>query len=156
MRRWLLFIWFVTIGLCVKLFGTEQDIRTTVAFEISQKPDTQEDSQRKSSLFTNPREIASDVFYAVASFYGRRFHNAFTANKERYKREGYTCAHRTLPFNTLLRVTNESNGKTVVVRVNDRGPFGKGRDIDLSYAAAKDLGILNLGIKRLRIEVIGN
>ncbi|PJD92644.1 MAG: septal ring lytic transglycosylase RlpA family lipoprotein [Legionella sp.] len=77
----------------------------------------------------------------TASFYGKRFHNRKTSNGERYNMYSMTAAHPTLPFNTRLQVKNIKNGKTVVVRVNDRGPFYSARIIDLSYAAANRLGI---------------
>lgn len=76
-----------------------------------------------------------------ASYYGGRFHNRKTSNGERYNMHSMTAAHTTLPFNTRLQVKNVKNGRTVVVRVNDRGPFHNGRIIDLSYAAARRLGI---------------
>ncbi len=66
----------------------------------------------------------------------------------------FTAAHKTLLFNTKLRVTNEDNGKSVVVRINDRGPFIKGRDLDLSFAAAKKIGLIPHGVKRLKIEFL--
>jgi rare lipoprotein A len=78
----------------------------------------------------------------VASIYG--YDGQKTANGERASRTGYTAAHRTLPFGTQVRVTNKRNGKTVVVRINDRGPFIKGRVIDVTPAAAKALGFSGL------------
>ena len=65
-----------------------------------------------------------------------------------------TAAHKTLPFGTVVRVTNLSNGKQVVVRINDRGPFVRGRDIDLSYATARELGMLDSGIEKVRLEIL--
>ena len=65
-----------------------------------------------------------------------------------------TCAHRTLEFGTKLRVTNPDNNKSVIVRVNDRGPFTRGRDLDLSYGAAKKIGLVKKGIGRVKIELI--
>lgn len=77
----------------------------------------------------------------IASFYGKRFHKRKTSNGERYNMYSMTAAHTTLPFNTKVRVKNIKNGRTVVVRINDRGPFHGSRIIDLSYGAAKRLGI---------------
>ena len=77
----------------------------------------------------------------MASFYG----GGRTASGEVSGPKAYTAAHRTLPFGTLVRVTNTRNGKTVVVRINDRGPFGRGRIIDLSQAAARELGMIDSG-----------
>jgi rare lipoprotein A len=82
----------------------------------------------------------------VATFYSHCFNGRKTASGERYNVDELTCAHRTLPFNTLLQVSNPQNDSTVVVRVNDRGPFTRGRHLDLSYAAAKQLGMLRAGV----------
>ncbi|HET6610874.1 MAG TPA: septal ring lytic transglycosylase RlpA family protein [Kofleriaceae bacterium] len=91
----------------------------------------------------------------LASWYGRRFAGKKTASGERFDPGDLTCAHRTLPFGTRLRVTNRENGRQVIVRVNDRGPFGKRRRlIDVSRAAAKKLGMLDGGIARVTIEVL--
>ncbi|MXO83917.1 septal ring lytic transglycosylase RlpA family protein [Altererythrobacter aestiaquae] len=81
----------------------------------------------------------------VASYYGKRFHGRRTANGERFNMNAMTAAHKTLPFGTKVRVTNPRNGKSVVVRINDRGPFIRGRTIDLSRAAAKKVGIVQRG-----------
>lgn len=77
-----------------------------------------------------------------------------TANGEQFYPYGFTVAHRTLPFNTILRLTNEKTGKTILVRVNDRGPFIKGRDIDVSKGGAIALGFFHKGTTKLLIEVI--
>lgn len=79
--------------------------------------------------------INSSAIAAVASWYGPGFHGRLTANGERYNMHALTAAHKTLPFGTEVKVTNVKNGKSVVVRINDRGPFAKGRTIDLSKAA---------------------
>ena len=90
-----------------------------------------------------------------ASWYGPDFHGKTTANGERYNMLLLTAAHRFLPFGTLVKVTNLSNGKTATVRINDRGPFLKGRILDLSYVAARALGAHTPGVIRVRLEVIG-
>ena len=87
-----------------------------------------------------------------ATFYSKRATGARTASGERLHHDSLTCAHRTYPFGTLLKVTNLNNGKTVVVRVTDRGPFAKGRIIDLSYAAAKQLDMLFAGVATVTVE----
>ena len=81
----------------------------------------------------------------VASWYGKDFHGRRTANGERYDMNDLTAAHRTLPFGTLLEVRNARNGRSVVVRVNDRGPFSKSRILDLSYGAAREIGLVRAG-----------
>jgi len=87
-----------------------------------------------------------------ASFYGKKLHNRKTASGILYKKDFYTCAHRTYPFGTKLLVKNPSNNKEVIVEVTDRGPHRKGRIIDLSYRAAKDLGIIRHGIAAVEIS----
>lgn len=91
----------------------------------------------------------------IASWYGPNFHGKYTSNGEIYNMYDYTAAHKTLPMNTKVKVTNLNNGKSVIVRINDRGPFVKGRIIDLSYAAAKKIGIDKTGTAPVKLEVIG-
>jgi len=90
----------------------------------------------------------------IASYYADRLHGRRTASGERYDRNAYTAAHRRLPFGTNVQVTRLDNGETVTVRINDRGPFVKGRVIDLSYTAAKKLGMLRRGVVRVRVVVL--
>ncbi|KVP59901.1 hypothetical protein WJ91_08710 [Burkholderia ubonensis] len=87
-----------------------------------------------------------------ASWYGRGFHGRRTANGERFNMNAFTAAHRTLPLSSYIKVTNASTGKWVVVKVNDRGPFKRGRVLDLSYAAAKVIGLVHAGTGRVKIE----
>lgn len=89
-----------------------------------------------------------------ASWYGRRFHGNPTSNGERYDMYAMTAAHPTLPIPTYVRVTNLENGRSVIVRVNDRGPFLRGRIIDLSYVAAHRLGYINSGSANVQVETI--
>lgn len=89
-----------------------------------------------------------------ASWYGERFHGRTTASGEPYDMYGFTAAHKTLPFHTVVRVTEPNSRKTVVVRINDRGPFSKGRVIDLSWAAAKDLDMIERGIVPVELVVL--
>jgi rare lipoprotein A len=88
----------------------------------------------------------------LASWYGPKFHGKLTASGEVFNQEKFTAAHRTLPWGTRVKVTNLANGKSVEVRINDRGPFGKGRIIDVSRAAARALGIVGQGIATVQIE----
>ena len=92
--------------------------------------------------------------YGNATFYGRKATGRMTANGERLHHDSMTCAHRTYPFGTLLQVTNTQNGKKVVVRVTDRGPFAPGRIIDLSWGAARELGILQQGVCPVIVEQV--
>ena len=88
------------------------------------------------------------------SWYGKKFHGRTTANGEKYNMYALTAAHKTLPFNTMVEVTNLSNNRKVIVRINDRGPYAKGRIIDLSYLAAKKLGYVNKGVAKLKVKVL--
>lgn len=90
----------------------------------------------------------------IASWYGPNFHGKLTANGEKYDMQGLTAAHRTLPFNTIVRVENLDNGKSVVVRINDRGPFAKNRIIDLSKKAAREINMLGPGTARVRLILL--
>jgi rare lipoprotein A len=91
----------------------------------------------------------------TATWYGAHAQGRRTAGGERFDRQALTAAHRTLPFNSRVRVTNLRNGRSVVVRITDRGPFGPGRVIDVSEAAARELDMVKRGIARVRIERIG-
>jgi len=112
-----------------------------------------------------PYNIAGRTYYplesaagydetGVGSWYGRDFHGKLTANGENYDMHALSAAHKTLPLPTLVRVTNLANGRSVVVRVNDRGPFVKSRIIDLSYAAANALGYDKQGTARVRVQAL--
>ena len=90
----------------------------------------------------------------VASWYGGKFHGRTTASGEPYDMHAMTAAHPSLPFGTKVRVTNLENGRSVVLKINDRGPFAKRRIIDVSRHAAEHLGFLGSGLARVRIEVI--
>ncbi len=96
----------------------------------------------------------AQVKQGAATFYSDKFHNRKTANGERYYKDSLTAAHKTLPFGTLVKVTNPKNQKSVIVRINDRGPMKKGRSIDLSKAAAKEIDMLQAGVVNVHIEVI--
>lgn len=89
-----------------------------------------------------------------ASYYGPGFHGKLTASGEVYDQNAMTCAHKTLPFGTRLKVTNLSNGKSVEVEVTDRGPYKKGRILDLSVAAAKKLDMTSSGVAQVEAEVL--
>ena len=90
----------------------------------------------------------------LASWYGGRFNGRLTASGERFDEDELTGAHRTLKFGTRVRVTNERNGRQVVVRINDRGPYGKGRIIDVSRAAAVALDMVSAGVVPVAVEIL--
>jgi len=106
---------------------------------------------KPSRIATTPRK---KVYYGIASFYSDDFHGKLTANGEVFDMYGLTAAHKTMPLNTIIRVTNLDNDKSVILRVNDRGPYVKGRILDCSYGAAVKLGFVNQGTARVKIEVI--
>jgi len=87
-----------------------------------------------------------------ASYYSKRATGARTSSGARLHHDSLTCAHRTFPFGTKVRVTNPANGKSVIVEVTDRGPFGRGRIIDLSWAAAKEIGMLTQGVAMVVVQ----
>jgi len=96
----------------------------------------------------------ADAKVGYASFYAHRFHGRPTAYGETYDEHALTAAHRFLPLGTRVRVTNLANGRSVVLRINDRGPWAKNRLIDVSYAAAQELRFVRQGLARVRIEVV--
>lgn len=98
----------------------------------------------------------AQVQRGIASYYAKSWTGRKTANGDRLHHDSMTCAHLKYPFGTRLKVTNPANGKVVIVRVNDRGPYAKKRIIDLSWGAAKALGILNQGIAMVTVERVTN
>ena len=90
----------------------------------------------------------------IASWYGPGFDGNLTANGEVYDMDGISAAHKTLPFGTVVRVVEFSTGKSIIVRINDRGPFIEGRIIDLSKGAARELGIIDKGITKVGLRII--
>lgn len=92
----------------------------------------------------------------TASYYGSRHHGKRTASGERFNQHGMTAAHRTLPFGSRVRVTNLNNKRSVVVRINDRGPHTRGRLIDLSRGAAEKIGMIRSGTARVRVQGLSN
>ncbi len=96
-----------------------------------------------------------ETFDGRASWYGPKFHGKLTSNGETYNMYASTAAHKTLPMNTIVRVTNVENGTSTVVRINDRGPFVKSRIIDLSKKAAKEINMLAKGTAKVRLDILG-
>ncbi len=101
-----------------------------------------------------PEEARPRPEVGLASYYGRSFQGHRTASGSRYDMHAMTCAHRSYPFGTWLRVTDLESGREVTVRVTDRGPFTRGRVVDLSWAAARALGMLERGVARVKVEPI--
>lgn len=101
-------------------------------------------------------DVVRDLGTGHASYYGRRFHGRQTANGERFDMRAMTAAHKTLPFGSMVRVTNTRNGRSIIVRINDRGPFIKGRVIDLSRGAAERIGLVQTGVGVVRMELLAS
>jgi rare lipoprotein A len=114
---------------------------------VAKKPDP----ATPAVLNAHPVAKANSSSYGVASFYTE---DEWTANGERFNTHAMTAAHPTLPFGTRLRVTNVSNGRSVVVRINDRGPYVPGRVVDLSEQAAETLGMVERGIVKVKLDVV--
>ena len=99
-------------------------------------------------------DATAATYTGRASWYGSQFHGRKTASGERFNMNAMTAAHRTLPFGTRVRVTNKRNGRSVVVRINDRGPFSGGRILDVSKAAANRLGLIATGTAPVTLQVL--
>jgi rare lipoprotein A (peptidoglycan hydrolase) len=115
---------------------------------VSSPEDIAAAEPRRASTTSSPTQRT------LASWYGRGFQGRPTASGEPFDMHGYTAAHRTLPFGTPVEVRNPRNGRAVVVRINDRGPHSRRREIDLSYAAAAELGIARRGTARVELRVL--
>jgi rare lipoprotein A len=109
---------------------------------------------RTPHIIPPPTYNKGQVIEGIASWYGKEYHGKPTASGEIYNMYAQTAAHRTLPLGTVVQVTNKKNGKSVVVRINDRGPFIKGREIDLSYGAAKRINMVNDGLAPVQIVIL--
>jgi len=118
---------------------------------ILHSPETQEASPAPTLPSVSPSTI---IGTGLASWYGAKHHGKRTASGEIFEQNKLTAAHRTLPWGSIVKVTNLDNGKSVEVRINDRGPFTKGRIIDLSRAAARALGMVKSGVCLVRMELL--
>ncbi len=143
-----IFIVLALISVVGFTISTSESKKTTGA--------TEESSLVPGSEVSSPIELLEyvDRGKMVASWYGPRFHGRKTANGEIYDQMAFTAAHKKFRFGTLLRLTNPKNERSIIVRINDRGPFIKGRELDLSKAAATELGIVERGVAKLNIEQV--
>lgn len=123
---------------------------------VQSSPQKNSSSRNAVLKFTTAKPLDNGSRFMVAigkaSYYANRFHGRTTANGETFDMKEFTAAHRSLPFGTIVRVTNLNNGKMVFVKINDRGPYIKNRIIDLSKAAAKQLDLVDSGVGRVKIE----
>ena len=121
-----------------------------LARDTTQVTDDEDVLERLTAVASN--SVSKFKQTGLASWYGRKFHGRKTASGDTFDMNALTAAHRSLPLNCYVKVTNKTNGKSVVVKVNDRGPFHGNRVMDLSYGAAKQLGITNKGVGNVSIE----
>jgi rare lipoprotein A len=128
------------------------------ALYTTDRPKPKQQQQTQTQTQTQPstpgdmdRVPTGKTEYMIASWYGNPFHGRKTASGEVFNMYSYTAAHKTLPFGTRLKLINELNNKEVIVKINDRGPFVKGRDIDISYKTALDLDVVRLGVTKLKV-----
>ena len=141
-------IWIVTLALFVALH---------VPFSAVGAPASNTSSSRSSSTVMGRSGIAPpllEVSTGQATWYGKKHHGRKTANGERYDKRVFTAAHKTLPFGTIVRVTNLRNNREAVVRITDRGPFGKGKIIDLAQVAAAKINMMRAGVVPVQVEVL--
>jgi len=149
MKRWILIVFILFTG-CTQRYVTE----------VYNTPGVKKSTQKAYSVNGNvyyPKKTVPIGWSekGIASWYGPNFHGKYTSNGEIYNMYALTAAHKTLPMDTIVKVTNLNNGKSVNVRINDRGPFVKGRIIDLSYAAGKKIGLDRTGTAPVKITVVG-
>jgi|TARA_B110000263_G_scaffold249201_1_gene266101 rare lipoprotein A len=141
---------FILIVIFINLIACSNSprYRTSTPKSIERK------ANKPASLKTKSNVKHRKIMKGVSSFYADDFHGKLTANGEIYDMYGLTAAHKTLPLNTIVRVTNLANNKSLILRVNDRGPYVKGRILDCSYGAAKKLDFISQGTTDVKVEVI--
>lgn len=122
---------------------------------IAEEPEPEEEEEEEESTTESPSEGSGEGGTCQASFYGDGFHGATTANGETFDTNAMTAAHKTLPFDTMVQVTNPGNGKSVTVRINDRGPYIDGRCLDLSTAAFDEIIGTGSGVGTVSWQVVG-
>jgi rare lipoprotein A len=131
------------------LFGCAWIFTGCATAPLSKKP-----PRSAPSIAAPARDVPASSTLGLASYYGRQYNGRKTASGEIYDMRKMTAAHRSLPFGVKVRVTELSANRSVVVRINDRGPFSKGRIIDLSLAAAQRLGIVQTGTATVRLDIV--
>lgn len=159
----LLFMWFAAFGCASTPKGEARHLRKR---RVASARRTTTPSSKKTPASSKPYNVMGKWYYpkatahgyrevGYASWYGPKFHGKHTASGERFNMYGLTAAHKTLPLGTYVRVSHLKKDKSVVVKVNDRGPFVGSRIIDLSLGAAKGLDMIGEGVARVRVEVLG-
>lgn len=141
-----------TVNLLRKLISKNSD-KSILSYNNIKIDNNKTNNLRVIPNTENPAGVVS-VQTGIASWYGAGFHGGPTANGERYNQYSMTAAHKKLPFNTMVRVTNLNNGRSVIVRINNRGPYVRGRVIDLSLSAAEALGMRGSGVAPVKLEIL--
>jgi len=142
---------FAIIIICVIFSSCSSSVR----FSSETKTNIKSNKKSNPEIIENSQITTQGKYRGVASYYDDKFEGRMTANGEIFNQFELTAAHNTLPFGTIVEVTNLKTGKKVHVRINDRGPFAEGRIIDLSKSAAAEIGMLEDGIAEVEIEIIG-
>jgi len=157
---------FILSGCETSRYAMKQDTGPRQPVSVSHIPDAKPRPEPRTLAGNkSPYKVLGKTYYVmhspddyreqgIASWYGKKFHGHQTSNGEIYNMYGMTAAHKTLPIPSYVRVTNRSNGRAVIVRVNDRGPFHDNRVIDLTYTAAKKLGFVDRGTAPVLVEYI--
>jgi len=141
----------VLIGvLCVDCAPAPRYKSGNSSITAPKKEKKKSDKQNKTPFFNKSKM----VYKGISSYYGPKFHGKLTANGEIFDMYGVTAAHKEFPFNTVTRVTNENNGKSLIIRINDRGPYVGDRILDCSFGAAKKLGFVSEGTAPVKIEIL--
>jgi rare lipoprotein A len=113
-----------------------------------------QNEENPGNMEINEEDFTGEIITGIASYYADKFHGNKTANGEIFDQKDFTAAHKTLPFGTKVLVTNLENNKSVIVRINDRGPFVRGRVIDLSRTAAEELDMIKSGVVEVEIRIL--
>lgn len=151
--RWVAVVRLLVASVCAVLLSCSPSPRFIRGGEGGSAPPDRDTSARPVTERPSSGKVLLTL-EGVASYYADAFHGKLTSNGETFDMHALTAAHRTFPFGTKVRVTNLGNGKSVVVRVNDRGPFVDGRIIDLALGAAKAIDMVQTGTGRVRLEVL--
>ena len=152
--------WMLACASCVALLCTVLTVWTkpVQANALLSRPATTSPATGATPVIASPaaseRQMPKDLLHGIASWYGTVFNGRLTASGERYNMYAMTACHPTLPFGTKVRVTNQANHKSVVVRITDRGLLYEGRVLDLSYAAARKLDMAEVGLAPVTIQVL--
>ena len=151
---------FITIIIFASCSSAPRYGRSTSSIQKKSPSISSKKKKSKSkAIFIDPKTVNTNVKHkkrmvGISSFYAEDFHGKLTANGEIYDMYGLTAAHKTLPLNTVARVTNLENGKSLILRINDRGPYIQGRMLDCSYGAAKKLDFVQQGKTKVQVDVI--